>query len=264
MSNFLWPFGLQPTRLLCLSVGFSRQEHWSGLPCLSAGNLTDPGIEPSWPRDWTSVSHVSLHRQAVSLPLMPCGKPADVQSNLLTELMGVQRAGDSLDSSYRLAFWDANQVNVAEAGSEKQALSIIMPLWWIWRPTMILWQIWICFFVVCHWYGVSHDTEHCVMLGWMKNTEAIACGIMRNLTLNLTLALSNSMKLWAMLCTATQDRWVMVESPEKMWSTGEGNGKPLQYSCLENPMNSMKRQEDRTLKDELPRSAGSQYATGEE
>ena len=48
------------------------------------------------------------------------------------------------------------------------------------------------------------------------------------------------------------------------WSTGEGNGKPLQYSCLENPMNSMKRQKDRTLKDELPRSAGAQYATREE
>ena len=45
-----------------------------------------------------------------------------------------------------------------------------------------------------------------------------------------------------------------------MWSTGEGNGKPLQYSCLENPMNSMKRQKDRTLKDELPRSVGAQYA----
>ena len=49
-----------------------------------------------------------------------------------------------------------------------------------------------------------------------------------------------------------------------MWSTGEGNGKPLQYSCLENPMNSMKRQKDRTLKDELPRSVGAQYASGEE
>ena len=56
----------------------------------------------------------------------------------------------------------------------------------------------------------------------------------------------------------------MVESSEKMWSTGEGNGKPLQSSCLENPMNSMKRQKDRTLKDELPRSVGAQYATGEE
>ena len=55
----------------------------------------------------------------------------------------------------------------------------------------------------------------------------------------------------------------MVESSDKMWSTGEGNGKPLQYSCLENPMNSMKRQKDRTLKDELPRSVGAQYATGE-
>ena len=49
-----------------------------------------------------------------------------------------------------------------------------------------------------------------------------------------------------------------------MWSTGEGNGKPLQHSCLENPMNSMKRQKDRTLKDELPRSVGAQYTTGEE
>ena len=56
----------------------------------------------------------------------------------------------------------------------------------------------------------------------------------------------------------------MVESSDKMWSTGEGNGKPLQYSCLENPMNSMKRQEDRTLKDELPRPVGVQYATGDQ
>ena len=49
-----------------------------------------------------------------------------------------------------------------------------------------------------------------------------------------------------------------------MWSTGEGNGKPLQYSCLENPTNSMKRQKDRTLKDELPRSVGAKYATGDQ
>ena len=56
----------------------------------------------------------------------------------------------------------------------------------------------------------------------------------------------------------------MVESSDKMWSTGEGNGKPFQYSCLENSMNSMKRPKDRTLKDELPRSVGSQYATGDQ
>ena len=67
-----------------------------------------------------------------------------------------------------------------------------------------------------------------------------------------------------MLCRATQDGWVMVESSDKMWFTGEGNGKPLQYSCLENPMNSMKRQKDRTLKDELPRLVGAQYATGDQ
>ena len=56
----------------------------------------------------------------------------------------------------------------------------------------------------------------------------------------------------------------MVESYDKMWSTGEGNGKPLQYSCFENPMNSMKRQNDRILKEEPPMSVGAQYATGDQ
>jgi len=67
-----------------------------------------------------------------------------------------------------------------------------------------------------------------------------------------------------MPCRATQDGWVTVESSDKMWFTGEGNGKPLHYSCLENPMNSMKRQKDRTLKDELLASVGAQYATGDQ
>jgi len=56
----------------------------------------------------------------------------------------------------------------------------------------------------------------------------------------------------------------MVDNSDKMWSIGEGNDKSLHYSCLENPMNSMKRQKDRTLKDELPRSVGTQYATGDQ
>ena len=56
----------------------------------------------------------------------------------------------------------------------------------------------------------------------------------------------------------------MVESSDKMWSTGEGNDKSLQYSCLENPMKSMKRQKDRILKDELPRLVGDQSATGDQ
>ena len=77
------------------------------------------------------------------------------------------------------------------------------------------------------------------------------------------MALSNSMKpshaLWG------HPRWVgMVERSDTMWSTGEGNGKPLQYSCLENPMNSMKRENDRIMKEELPRSVGTQYATGDQ
>ena len=79
-----------------------------------------------------------------------------------------------------------------------------------------------------------------------------------------TMALSNSMKLWAMLCKATQDGWVMVKRSDKTWSTGEGNGKSLPYSWLENHMNSMNMQKDMTLKDEFPRLVGTQYATGEE
>ena len=67
-----------------------------------------------------------------------------------------------------------------------------------------------------------------------------------------------------MLCGATQDSQVMVERSDRMCSTGEGNGKPLHYSCLENPMNSMKRQNDRILKKEIPRSIGAQYASGDQ
>ena len=69
-----------------------------------------------------------------------------------------------------------------------------------------------------------------------------------------TTAFSNSMKLWAMLCRSTQDGRDMVEISDKTWYTGEGNGKPLQYSCLK----------VRTLKDELSRSVGVQYATGDQ
>ena len=78
-----------------------------------------------------------------------------------------------------------------------------------------------------------------------------------------TTAWSNSMNP-SHACGATQDGRVMVERSDRMWSTGEGNSKPLQYSCLENPMNSMKRQNDRMPKEELPRSVGAQYATGDQ
>ena len=78
-----------------------------------------------------------------------------------------------------------------------------------------------------------------------------------------TTALSNSRKL-SHARGATQDGRVMVERSDRMWSAGEGNGKPLQYSCLENPTNSMKRQNDRILKEKLLRSVGAQYATGDQ
>ena len=78
-----------------------------------------------------------------------------------------------------------------------------------------------------------------------------------------TTALSNSMKPSHARRTM-QDGWVVVEKSDRMWSTREGNGNPLQYSCLENPRNSMKRQNDRILKEELPRSIGVRYATGDQ
>ena len=78
-----------------------------------------------------------------------------------------------------------------------------------------------------------------------------------------TTALSNSIKL-SHARGATQDERVMVERSDRMWSTGEGNGKPLQYSCLENPIKSMKRQNDRIPKEELPRSVGAQHTTGDQ
>ena len=67
-----------------------------------------------------------------------------------------------------------------------------------------------------------------------------------------------------MLCRATHGRQVLVESSDKTWSTREGNGRPLQYPYLENPMNSMKRHKDVTPEDEPLRSESVQYATGEE
>ena len=67
-----------------------------------------------------------------------------------------------------------------------------------------------------------------------------------------------------MPCGASQDIRVMVERSDRMWSTGEGNGKPLQYSCLENPINSKKSQNDRILKEKLPRWESAQFATGDQ
>ena len=78
-----------------------------------------------------------------------------------------------------------------------------------------------------------------------------------------TTALSNSMKL-SHACEAIQDGRVMAERSDRMWATGEGNGKQLQYSCLENPMSRRKRQNDKILKEKLPVSVGAQYATGDQ
>ena len=102
---------------------------------------------------------------------------------------------------------------------------------------------------------------------WQATADLYLCRRHSNTVLTV------SVGLWVLLCTRLclcpprvcfPTLMVMVDTSDKTWTTGEGNGKPLQYSCLENPINSMKRQKDRTLKDELPRSVGAQYATGEQ
>ena len=115
-----------------------------------------------------------------------------------------------------------------------------------------------------HYFASIWDERKCVVV-WTFFGIAFLWDWNENwLFLVLWPLLSFQMKLWAMSYRATQDGCVMVERSDKTWSTGEGNGKPLQYSCLENAMNSMKRQKDMTLKDELPSSVGAQYTTGEE
>ena len=106
---------------------------------------------------------------------------------------------------------------------------------------------------------------------WQRDWTCISCNGRQILyhwdnweVLSWQRSLHNSMKLWVMPCMASQDRWVIVKSSDKTWSTGGENGKPLQYSCRENSMNGMKRQKDMTLEDEPHRLEGIQYATGEE
>ena len=114
--------------------------------------------------------------------------------------------------------------------------------------------------------SLSHQEASISLLSFSirRQTEWKPQSQKTNQTDHMNHSLSSSMKLWAMPCRANQDGRVMVESSDKTWSTGEENGKPLQYSCLENAMNSIKWQKYMTLKDELPRLVGAQYATGDQ
>ena len=117
----------------------------------------------------------------------------------------------------------------------------------------------------CRIYLILRASFHILRPNLLQRAETLKPYSQKTCQSNHTraTALSNSMKL-SHARGATQDGRVMVERFDRMWSTGEGNCKPLQYSCLENPMNSMKRRNDRILKEELPRSVGAQYATGDQ
>ena len=102
------------------------------------------------------------------------------------------------------------------------------------------------------WFALEMNRDHSIRKQKTNQTD------------NMDHSLVYSMKLWAMQCRAPQEGWVMVESSDETRSTREGNSKPLNYSCFENPMSSMKRQKSMTLKDELPRSVGDHHAIGEQ
>ena len=106
-----------------------------------------------------------------------------------------------------------------------------------------------------HAQGKTNPSKTVSVARWHQRADTLKPYSQKTSQSNHTMKLSHAHG-------ATQDGQVMVERSDRMWSTGEGNGKPLQYSCLENPMNSMKKQNDRILKEKLPRSVGVQYVTG--
>ena len=121
------------------------------------------------------------------------------------------------------------------------------------KSSLNIWKFTVHVLLKPDWENFEHQEASCLYPSEGRQKENHNHRKLTKL-ITWTTALSDSMKLWAKLCRAFQDGQVMVESSDKTWSTGEGTGKPLQYPCLGNPMNSMKRQKDRTLKDELPRS----------
>ena len=108
--------------------------------------------------------------------------------------------------------------------------------------------------------SLPSESFHKPLILFHQRADRLKTTITKKLTnlITWTTALTNWMKLWAMSSGVIQDRQVMMESSDKMWSPGEVNVNPLQYSYLDNPMNGIKRQKDRTLKYELPRSVGAQ------
>ena len=107
----------------------------------------------------------------------------------------------------------------------------------------------------CHWQWKPQDD--------MLDKGMVMCSFMDHSCVVVKGLLCNSMKLWAVPCRATQDGWVILKNSVKIWSTAEGNRKPLQYSCYGNTMNSIKRQKDMKLEDKSPRSEGVQCDTSE-
>ena len=147
---------------------------------------------------------------------------------------------------------------------------------WARLHTLGLKDVCACLLLSCVWLfatpgGPPGSSVHGILqariLEWVAIASSIICiSLIDSDSMSWPRGLHNSMKLWAMLCRAVL--WplgrVIVESSDKMWSTGGRNGKPLQYSCLENPTNSRKRQKDMTPEKGAPKLEGVQYANGKE
>ena len=235
-----------PTKRLshtCLGVSRSlQQRHGSAVACFRAG-----GSECS------SLIHGIFWRR---LPLSSLPPPYfGPWSHRQRSLVGYSLWGRKSRTQLRLHF-----TSLQIAGREHSATcqqKIVLKIYWAWPhpseqdPTSPS-------------VSLSHQEASISLLSFsIRQSENHNHRKLTSL-ITWTTAMSDSMTLWAMLWRAIQHGWVMEERADKTWSTGEGNGKPLQYSCLENPMNSMKRQKDRTLKDELLRQVGAQYATGDQ
>ena len=253
-----------------LSVGLLRQKYWSGLPFPSVGDLPDPGIEPRY----TCISGGFFTKWATrkTLILQACPNPLVFY---LSFFLPVQNCfGSSLFPFLCISQPQFSMFFMLELG--------IKPVECQTTPVFLTGKSYGQRSLVDYspWGHKELDTTEQLTL-FLTPALSLRIDILqllfypglvlvssypypsegrqnenynpRKLTKLITwiTALCNSMKLWTMLCRATQDGWVLVESSDKMWSTREGNGKPLQYSCLENPMNSMKRQKDMTMKDEL-------------
>ena len=219
-------------------LGFTRQGYWIGLS-FPSGNLPDPGSKPRSPtlqadslQSKPPVQFSSVTQSCLTVGFcdpMDCSTPGLPVHHQLSEFTQthvhwVGNAIDHLIFCHSLLLLPSIFPSI-RVFSNESALRIRWPKYWSFS------------------FSISPSNEHPGLLGW---TGWISLQSKR-----LSGVFSNTTVQKHQFFSARIHTWLLEKPSNRMWSTGEGNGKPLQHSCLENPMNSMKRQKDKTLKDEL-------------